>query len=219
MRRVLFGLATVIALSQSAGVADGQIFGHRRPPPQSSSQQIDCDMVAANPGSGMDKATCEQMKQVAATYDAAKNDPAGARPGDDQMTCDQIKAELRTQQMNGPSAEHLAEARSAGQEFQTKQAQVNAEGMALVAKETAAGAATSAASAFAPNAVGGAAAAAQTAENQAFDAHARAEMQPAERRTNAATAALVGDMAPQMAANPRLAHLMDLGNQKHCRGY
>src|SRR5262249_16613018 len=105
----LIALATLAAAGCLAAPADAQ-FGHHRPPAQGQTgQQMDCNNIP--PNVGIDRTTCEQMNQMSASYGAAQTD--GAQPGDEQMTCDQIKAELMQQPWQRPDQRHVAEAQAA----------------------------------------------------------------------------------------------------------
>jgi hypothetical protein len=195
-------------------------FGHRKPPPPSSAQRIDCQAIAANPMAGMDLATCEKMKEAADAYNSGRNDPSGARPGDEAMTCDDIKAEFMRQPIARPDRRHVAEAQAAASDFQGKmaveQAKVAAATVELSAETTAASAAGMA------NPVAGRAAdqaveAHRRATEAALNADAKVNVLPAARRMNSGAGELIGDMSAQLQNNPRLAHLVSMIQEKRCR--
>jgi hypothetical protein len=115
----VIGLVAALALVQGAPSRAG-MFGSSTKSSGSAAgpDHVDCDVVAS--ASGMDKATCESPNQAQSSYYAAQHDPAGARPGDDEMTCDRIKAELMSQPVSAPPAEHAAEAQAAVTDVRTK---------------------------------------------------------------------------------------------------
>jgi len=208
---------TAVALSFAvcaAGWTPAAIAG-RPPPPQDDVSQVDCAKLASLPNPPMTRDACEAMKASMMSMQAGMNSGAGARPGDDAMTCDDIKAELASQPgFTGVSAEHRAEAASASQNLQTTAAKVEAEAAAEQAKETATTA--SAASAAGVPGVGAAAAAANTASSAAASAKAKAELMPAEQQAFNSGAASMSDLSSQMAANPRLGRLFQLAQNKNC---
>ena len=216
-RLALASLAALVALAPTPAPAQ---FGHHRPPPNQTPQQMNCDQIP--PGMGMDKATCEQMNQASATYSAAQTDPSAVRPGDDAMTCDEIKAEFMTQPMQAPNAQHVAEAQSAVKSQMATQAKLQAEATAATATlsaEALAASAVSAANPLAGRAADQAVQAQQEATQAALNAQAKAELTPKAARTMQATGAIVGDMNAQLQSNPRIARLVYLANQKNCRGF
>jgi len=216
--------ALAAALSLAASAPASAQFLHHRPAPRDSAapMQVNCDVVVANPNSGMDKASCEAMNQAAAAYYTAQHDPAGARPGDDAETCDQIKAEFMAQPVTAPSAEHVAAAQAATGEFMGKAAAIQGEataaGVAGTVAQTAA-AATEAVNPIAGRAAAAAVQASQQATEAALSAKAKAVLVPAEQKAMSKTASLIGDATPQLQSNPRMAHLIEMSEQKHCHGF
>jgi hypothetical protein len=218
MRKAFSAIALVAAVSASP-TAHAQFPMHRKPPP-SNGQQIDCAAIATMPNAPMSFEACQQMMGAAASMQNSMNDPAGMRPGDDDMTCDQIRAELMTQQGITPNREHVREAQVAAKDFQAKSAQIQAEGAALAAQQAAVATGASALS-LVPG-VGDVAAravmASQAAQQQAFGAHATAVLNPAENRVMNTTGSVVSDMAQSLQNNPRFARLGSLAMKKNCRG-
>ncbi len=218
MRRVL-GLIVLAAAAIASAPASAQ-FGHHPPPRSQTPQQVDCDHIPA--GMGMDKATCEQMNQMSAGYNAAQTDPSATRPGDEAMTCDQIKAELMQQPWQAPNQTHVAEAQAATRAQMATTAQLQAEGTAMAARESSENLAASGLSMVNP--VAGAAAqsalnAQQQAEQAALNAKAKAELEPEAQRTMRATGTLMGDANAQLQSNPRTGRLMYLASQKNCHNF
>jgi len=219
MLRIL-GLAALAAAGLVVVPADAQ-FGPHRPAPQSQApQQMDCDHPPA--GMGMDRATCERMNQMAASYNAAQSDPNAARPGDESLTCDQIKAELMQQPWQRPDQAHVAEAQAATSDQMATTRKLEAEGTAAAAASSAENLAASGLSAVNP--VAGevaqrAADAHAAAEQAALNAKAKAELEPKAQRTMTAMDALMGDVNGQIQSNPRAPRLMYLAQQRNCRNY
>ena len=154
----------------------------------------------------------------AASMQNSMNDPAGQRPGDEAMSCDQIKAEFLASGGIAMNKSHVAEGQAAASNYQSKSATVQSEYAALVAQESASNLAASAAG-FVPG-VGQAAQAAadakNTAEQKAFNAHAQAEMTPATQRLASSTGTVVSDVATNLQNDPRKARLISLATQKNC---
>ena len=218
-----FIVATMVG-ALGLGPAQAQIPGGHHPARggPSGPQQVNCDMVAANPDAGMDKASCDAMNQAAASYYNSQHDPAASRPGDESMTCAGIKAEFMQQPMVPPSHEHVAAAQAATADVSAETAKLQAQAAAQSAALSAQSMAASALSVANPIA-GRAADQAVNSEQQAMEAadnaQAHAEALPLERKSNAATAAVVGDVTTQLNDNPRTARLVALASEKHCRGW
>ena len=222
MPRVRWLIAATTVGALGLGAAQAQVFGGHHAARGGAPQQVDCDAIAANPNAGMDKASCEAMARAAASYNNAQHDPAAVQPGDEAMSCDDIKAEFMRQPMTPPSREHVAEAQAATTAMTAEVAKQSAKVAAQTAALSAQSMAASAMSVANPLA-GRAADQAVTAEQQSMEAadnaQAHAEALPIERRSNAATAAVVGDMTTQLNDNPRIGRLVALASEKHCRGW
>ena len=217
--RCMWGVAALAAAELIAAPANAQ-FGRHQPPQSQTPQQVDCDHIPA--GMGVDKATCEQMNQMSATYNAAQTDPNAARPGDEAMSCDQIKAELMQQPWQRPNQQHVAEAQAATRDQMAKTAELQAEGTAMAARESAENVAVSAASVVNPiagRAAESAVSAQQQAEQAALNAKARAELEPRAQRTMRSMGTLMADTSAQIDENPRAARLMYLSSQKNCHNF
>lgn len=223
---VRWSIAVGMAGALGLGPAQAQMFGGHHAARGGGSnggpQQMSCDMVAANPGAGMDKASCEAMNQAAASYYNAQHDPAASRPGDESMSCDDIKAEFMQQPVTAPSQQHMAAAQAATTDYMAKQTQMQAQVTAQTAALSAQSMAASGLSMVNPLA-GRAADQAVQAEQQSMEAadnaQARAELTPRARKVTSSTATVVGDISPQLDSNPRIGRLMALANEKHCRGW
>lgn len=201
--------STVLVLLALAPPASAQ--GPASMPP------VDCKAMAAQTGGRMSQAQCEQQFGGYAAMLDAMNQPGGRRPGDEAMTCDEIVAELRATPAPGVSREHAAEGKAAADDYQARMARLQAEAAAASAAQTGANVAAAAAGAVVGNAASGAAMASQAATQQAFNAKARAEIDPAVARMQAANVASMGDVTRMMQANPRLGRLVQLAGAKDCR--
>ena len=59
---------------------------------------MDCAKLASMPNAPMSLEACEKLQGTQQAYNQAASDPSAQRPGDEQMTCSQITAELKQQQ-------------------------------------------------------------------------------------------------------------------------
>jgi len=208
----------------------GGLF-HRRPPaPQDSGTanggMPDCDQIAKNKYAHTSKESCEQMTQAKQAYDAAASDPSAQRPGDEQMTCEQIFAELKQQSFTKPDQTKVAAAQSAVSSERSQLAKDQAEVNKTIAEESAAMAAAAATDRATELATGGIVNPNRTGKlAEKFDKENRAKGErmaearaPTERKVMSSTASLMSDAGQQLTANPRMARLMQLANAKRCKG-
>ena len=100
------------------------------------------------------------------------------------------------------------------EDYKARMAKLQAEAAAASAAQTGV---NIAAAAVPGNAASGAAMASQAATQQALNAKAKAEIDPAIARMHAANAASMGDVTRMMQANPRLGRLIQLAGAKNCR--
>ncbi|MFD0737741.1 hypothetical protein ACFQZQ_00345 [Lysobacter koreensis] len=200
------------ALQDSAGLGDAQPTADTL---RQTANAVDCAAMAAMPGAPMTREACEAQKSsMLGLSQTMQASGAGARPGDDAMTCDQIVAEMQTMQVAGVSADNAAEAQAAGRQLKATQERAQAAGAAMMARQTL----ETAAAAVGPNAVQGVVSARQTAEQIAAGQRNKAAMQDATSRTTLAVAAATGDVAAAMQANPRWGRLIALSAAR-CAGY
>jgi hypothetical protein len=215
----------------------GGLWGHKSAAsskPAAAAPTMDCAQLtsmpagifAMSPGQVMSVEDCQKMQSAQQAYKQAASDPAAARPGDDQMTCAQITAELKQQQYTTPDKSKVAAAQAtAGQQ----QALVQREYANMVkqqAKDQAAVEAASAADTATELATGGlvrgralqAVEKEQTAEHDANNQRVLKEAQPIEKQQVGQMAGFSSDFAQQLQSNPRLARLMQLADTKHCKG-
>jgi hypothetical protein len=221
MIRVRVPALTAAAIG-ALGLASAQAQGVSRPPARGGAQSVNCDVIAANPNAGMDKASCEAMLHAQQSYEAAQTDPGASHPGDAAMSCEDIKAEFMQQPIQRPDPQHVAAAQAATRDYMAKSAQIQAEASAMAATSSAenlAASAVSAANPIAGRAAEAAAAAHQQAAQATLNAQAKAELQPRYRTMMAGDTAMMSDMTAQLDTNPRIARLVQLANEKHCRGW
>jgi hypothetical protein len=197
--------ATLLALSAA----------HAQQAPAPAPAMLDCQMLARMPNAPMTVQTCEQRIAVHLDMMSALETPGGARPGDERMTCEAIAAELRTLKVSGVSAANAAAGQAAGQDVMAIMQRAMAEGMGLMAGQTA----RSAAAAVVPgNAAGHAAAMANQAEQKALQDRTAGQMGPARERMEVASTSATADLVKSMRANPRFARLLKLGGERNCQG-
>jgi hypothetical protein len=216
----------VIALgSGAAGVAQGA-KPHAKPEQSGMPAGMDCEKLASMPMAPMSLESCKQMMAAQQAYQAGADDPSAMHPGDEQMTCEQISAELAQQQYQAPDRAKVAEAQAATTAYRGKVADVQAEAAVTAARQQAeldaALAADRATTLATGGVVQGRAASKvqqeQMRQNQARNQELQKEMTPMGRRMVDATGNLSGDMGQQLSANPRLARLMKLATDKKCKG-
>jgi len=180
------------------------------PPPN-----FNCEDMAAQTRGTISVESCKQMLGAQQKLTAAANDPSAARPGDENMTCDQIAAEMKQQQFSADKTK-LADAQTAMTDFQNKTAEQQKEVAALAAKETAE---QSLVSTLVPvNAVAAAEAKRVEQEQRETNERMAKESKPLAEKAIGTNAALVSDVADKMAANPRMARLAQLAMTKKCKG-
>jgi len=219
------------AQSASNGSKFGGFFGHRSISSAKStagnmSGGMDCAKLASMPNAPMSLEACEKLQATQQAYNQAASDPSAQRPGDEQMTCGQITAELKQQQYTAQDKTKVSELTATTKEEQKiikKEeailAKRQAEAQTAVAAASAADTATEVATAglvrgHALNAV-----------EKTLDAQDKAEKErviredlPTYKKMISQTADLGSDFGQQLQANPRLGRLMQLANSKHCKG-
>jgi hypothetical protein len=208
----------------------GGLFGRKDPAPPvktasatATHPPVDCDHLP--PQYGMTPETCRMMNSAQASYDRAKADPSASRPGDEQMSCDQIMAELRTQHYTAPDRAQAAKDAAAADSLHRTVTGQAAEVQAIGARESATVAAAAAADRATSAATMGiarghatdAAVAAANAENRATGERMAAERAPLERDVTGSAGRTAADAAQQLDSNPRIARLMQLASDRHCR--
>jgi len=213
------------------GSALGSLFGHHTAPkPAAGADSVDCSKIAAMsnaPGAMVTPVSftdCQKMQGAQQSYANAASQ--GTRPGDDQMSCEQITAELRQQQYAAPDPNKVA-----GLQATTKQTVADVQrGEALGAKMQAQDQAEADAASAADRATeaaslglvrGHALDAAEkdiTQRNDAANAQFIKETTPNQQKQYSQMADFGSDAAGEMQSNPRMARLIQLGNAKRCKG-
>jgi hypothetical protein len=204
MRRARFLLAAAVA------TLPGEVLAQI----PAAAPKVDCRAMAAQSAGRMTQAQCEQQFGGYAAMLEAMNQPGGERPGDAAMTCAEIQVELAATPAQGVSREHATEGTAAAEDYKARMAKLQAEAAAASAAQTGVNVA---AAAVPGNAASGAAMASQMATQQAFNAKAKAEIDPAIARMQAANAASMGDVTRMIQSNPRLGRLIQLAAAKNCR--
>jgi hypothetical protein len=187
---------------------------------------IDCAKLSHVPNAMMSQESCEKMKANQQAYSQAASDPTASREGDESMSCTQIMAEMKQQQISAPDQAKVARAQvalnTATNQIQkeTKEAiKQQAEDQALVNAATAADTATELATAGLVRGRSLQAVEKTIDERQrAKNARLERENAPISQGLNASMAEMGGDMAAQMQNNPRLARLMQMAQNKRCKG-
>ena len=98
----------------SSGSRFGGFFGHRSIANAKSTEgntggSMDCAKLAGMPNAPMSLEACEKLQGTQQAYNRAASDPSAQRPGDDQMSCAQITAELKQQQYTAQDKTKVAE--------------------------------------------------------------------------------------------------------------
>jgi hypothetical protein len=206
-----------------AGVANGSAGPVKPGAPTGVSQ---CAQLASMPNAPMSVAACEQMMAAQKGYEQAANDPSARRPGDEQMSCEAITAELKSIRYATPDQQKLAKAQQSAADFQAGVAKRQTEMNAEYAKDQTALNAAIASDTATTLATGGQVnpqtasklQQRQLAEMVQKGKQAAAEDAPKTQALLGSTTSLSADMSQQVAANPRLARLMQLAQSKNCQG-
>ena len=186
----------------------------------------DCAQIAGMPNPPISLEACQKMAAAQQAYDRAAADPGASRPGDEQLSCDQIAAELRLQQYSAPDKAKAAAATAAATQEQALLNKHMAEANAVMAEEQVKVDAAVAADRVAEVATGGlvrpnaasAAAEAAQARVKVVGERQAAERRPTEQKLIGGVADLGMDAAQQLTSNPRLARLMQLAQAHGCKG-
>ena len=215
----------------------GGLWGHKNSgtsKPAAAAPPVDCaklvsmptGIFAMSPGAVMSAEDCQKMQNAQQVYNQAASDPSAARPGDDQMTCAQITAELKQQQYTTPDKSKVAAAQATAGQQQALAQREYANMVKQQAKDQTAVEAASAVDTATEVATGGlvrgralqAVEKEIDAEHQATNTRVLKEAQPIEKQQVNQMAGFSSDFAQQLQSNPRLARLMQLADTKHCKG-
>jgi hypothetical protein len=186
----------------------------------------DCAQIASMPNAPISLEACQKMAGAQQAYDRALADPSASRPGDEQMSCEQILAELRQQQISAPDKAKAAATTAAATKEQALLAKHIAEDNAIMAEEQAKVDAAAAADQAVGMATGGivrtnaasAAAEAAQARINVVGKRQAEERRPTEQKLLGGVADLGMDAAQQLATNPRLGRLLQLAQSHGCKG-
>lgn len=220
MSAAIAGLAILVSIS----AAEAQLFGPRPEArtvgPSTMPDAMDpamCDQMASIPNAPMSAEACRSMMSMQQSMQAASSDPNAVRPGDENLSCDQIYVEMRA--TGGPmisqeTAERNRVSADATMALMQKQ---NAEMKGFVAGQVAMGVGAAAVGmlpggGFATQAI----VAAQQAQAQNFAARQAQEAAPVRAQSSAAIAATGNEMSQALQSNPRYARLMQLVVDKSC---
>lgn len=194
-------------------------------PSMSPSAAPDCSRIANMPNAPVSFEMCQKMASANQAYTQALADPRAAKPGDELMSCQQISAELRQQQISAPDHAQTAQLQKAAADEQSmlkrhiaEQAKIQAEVQATVDAGAAVDTATEVATMgmVRPNTASAAAMAGQ-ARARAVGERQAAERRPTEQKMMGGVADVAQDAAAQLSANPRLGRLMQLAEASHCK--
>ncbi|HUK34447.1 MAG TPA: hypothetical protein VLV86_11075 [Vicinamibacterales bacterium] len=203
----------LIALLASSTYAQSVAKNDRGKQPQAPT--MSCEQMSASSGGTISVEACKQMTGVQASFESAASDPSASRPGDDKMTCDQIAAEIKQQQFTPPDQAKVTEAQAATTDLKATVEKEQKEVQAEAIKEAAE---SSLVSRLIPvNAASAAENKKIEAEQKKINERAAKEQAPKAERMFNASASLIGDTGKQIAANPRLAKLFQMANQRHCK--
>jgi hypothetical protein len=208
----------------------GGLFGRKAP---AANQQAnggampDCAQIASMPNAPVTLEACQKMTAAQQQYQAAASDPSAARPGDEQMSCAQIMAEMQQQQISAPDKGKVAAAQTAvlaEQSINAKQAAEAAKQQAKDQAEVDAASAVDRATELATMGVVRGRALEHTekmqeVEHQEMKERMAKERNPTDQKMIGTTADVTSDVASQLAANPRLARLVQLAGAHHCKGH
>ena len=176
-------------------------------------RSLDCSQLAQMPNPPMSVETCRARQASHLQLMDAAQTPGGERPGDAQMSCTDVIAEMQAAHFAGVSAGTAAESVEAGEQLRETYQASQARGGALAARQTA----ETMAVATMPNAVQGAVAMRHAAEQKALGAQNTAAMLPARERATQANTTSAMELAASLQANPRFARLMQLVQEKNCQ--
>jgi len=181
-------------------------------------QTLDCKAVATIPNFPMSFEQCEQQKALITSMQQGTT--GGERPGDDQMTCEQILAELSQVPVPAAMRDNAAQSVAAGQNLKNTYDAAMAEASAAAPAH----AATAMAGVVVAMVPGGAAAASAVIEAQIAQQAAIAEkhkplIDSALNRANATSAGAASGAMAMMQGNPRMARLAHLVSAKKCTAY
>lgn len=179
-----------------------------------------CDRLAGIPNAPMSVQSCKAMLGMAGTTErlrTSRTDPSARRPGDEQLSCEEIFAEMTAlggDVLSDAGASQADAAVAEGTALGRRQA---GEMGAFVAGTFALGAAMGAASVVMPGFAVAAIATAWASSAAAMGTRQAAEQAALRPRRDEAILASAEDFERAMAANPRFARLTDLAMDRECK--
>jgi hypothetical protein len=228
-RILVLATALLIAGASQAGGLLSRLKGNSQPKQDAAAQQqmpqnMDCNQMASMPNSPMTVEQCRSMMGMAQSGQTAMNDPSGARPGDANMSCADIQAEMSHMSGVGVSEPHRQQGAKAASELQAENAKQQREIAGIAARQqvelNAAIAADQATEAASGGLAHGRAAVTlqqqQLAENKVTGERMAKEAAPKQQAVMGAVTAGGGDMVSSMQSNPRFGRLIQLAGEKGC---
>lgn len=176
-------------------------------------QRMDCSLPARQHNPTLTVAECERKKASVGQLDAVMRTPGGERPGDENLSCAQVIAEMQSLHFAGISEDTAHESAAAGQQLREALESGTAAAGAMAARHTME---TMAVVAM-PNAVQGVVAYRHAAEQVALGKANTARMADARGRAGDIASQANMELAANLQANPRFARLMQLVQQKNCQ--
>jgi len=179
-----------------------------------------CDRLAGIPNAPMSVQSCKAMLGMAGTAErqrASAADPSARRPGDEQLSCDAIFAEMTTLGGDVLSDAGASQADAAVAEGTALGRRHTGEMGVFVAGTVALGAAMGAASVVLPGFAVAAIATAWASSAAAMGTRQAAEQAALRPRRDEAILASAEDFERAMAANPRFARLTELAMERECK--
>ena len=179
-----------------------------------------CDALAGIPNAPMSVQACKAMLGMAGTAERRRSsaaDPSASRPGDDQLSCDAIFAEMSTLGGEVLSDAGASQADAAVAEGTALGQRHAGETATFIAGSFALGAAMGAASLVMPGFAAAAIAAAWAGSATAMGTRQVAEQAALRPRRDAAIIASAEDLERAMSANPRFARLSELAMDRECK--
>lgn len=179
-----------------------------------------CDSLAGIPNAPMSVQSCKAMLGMAGTAErqrASAADPSARRPGDEQLSCDAIFAEMTALGGDVLSDTGAGKADAAVAEGTALAQRHTGETTAFIAGTFALGAAMGAASLVMPGFAVTAIATAWAGSAAAMGTRQTAEQAALRPRRDAAIIASAEDFERAMTANPRFARLTELAMDRECK--
>jgi len=179
-----------------------------------------CDRLTGIPNAPMSVQSCKAMLGMAGTAERMRSsgaDPSARRPGDEQLSCEAIFAEMTALGGDVLSGAGAARADAAVAEGTALAARQAGEMTTFVAGTLALGAAMGAASVVMPGFATAAIAAAWAASTVAMGTRQAAEHAALRPRRDEAIIASAEDFERAMGANPRFARLTGLALDRECK--